>query len=149
MKKPDLHTLKKKLQGSSEVGLQILKKVRVGARVKVHHFVIEGNRKRIQVFEGIVIAIRKPNNPDGSFVVRKVSFGVGVEKTFPINSPNIAQVEVLNYSKTRRAKIYFLRSAVTAKGQKRLKLTFKNIGEESLQEESTKEETVTESNIET
>ncbi|MCS6893748.1 MAG: 50S ribosomal protein L19 [Deltaproteobacteria bacterium] len=123
MKERDVLFVKRKFQPLSESAKSFLPKLRVGARVKVSYLITEGNKKRIQVFEGIVIAIKKPNNPDGSFTVRKVSFGVGVERTYPINSPNIAKVEVISYAKVRRAKLYFLRD-VTSKKDSKLKTQY-------------------------
>jgi len=80
----------------------------VGDTVKVHYKIVEGNRERIQIFEGTVIAV--DNKGMGkSFTVRKVSFDVGVERTFPFFSTRIANIEVLRKSKIRRAKLYFLR----------------------------------------
>lgn len=80
----------------------------VGDTVSVHYKIIEGNRERIQLFEGIVIAI--DNKGMGkNFTVRKISFDVGVERIFPLYSPRIAKVEVKKRGKIRRAKLYFLR----------------------------------------
>lgn len=80
----------------------------VGDTVSVHYKIIEGNRERIQVFEGIVIAI--DNKGMGkNFTVRKISFDVGVERIFPMFSPRIAKIEIKKRGKIRRAKLYFLR----------------------------------------
>ncbi len=80
----------------------------VGDTVKVSVKVIEGTRERIQVFEGIVIA-KKNGGIRESFTVRRISFGIGVERTFPIHSPKIAKVEVVRRGVVRRAKLYYLR----------------------------------------
>ena len=80
----------------------------VGDTVKVSIKVIEGDRERIQGFEGIVIA-RKNGGISETFTVRRVSFGVGVEKTFPIHSPKVADIKVVRRGKVRRAKLYYLR----------------------------------------
>ena len=80
----------------------------VGDTVKVSIKVIEGDRERIQAFEGIVIA-RKNGGISETFTVRRVSFGVGVEKTFPIHSPKVADIKVVRRGKVRRAKLYYLR----------------------------------------
>ena len=91
-----------------------LKKVpRFGAgdRVRVHFQVIEGNRRRTQVFEGIVIA-RQGSGARETFTVRKQSFGVGVERTFPVHSPKIERLEVVARGAVRRAKLYYLRGRV-------------------------------------
>ncbi len=84
---------------------------RPGDTVKVHVRVVEGNRERIQVFQGVVIA-RKGGGTRETFTVRKVSFGVGVERTFPLHSPIIAKIEVVSHGKVRRAKLYYLRDRV-------------------------------------
>jgi len=81
---------------------------RPGDSVKVHVRVIEGTRSRIQVFEGAVIA-RKGGGARETFTVRKTSFGVGVERTFPVHSPVIERIEVLQRGRVRRAKLYYLR----------------------------------------
>ena len=81
---------------------------RPGDTVKVHVKVVEGNRSRIQVFEGVCIA-RKGNGITESFMVRKISFGVGVERTFPLHSPTIDKIELERKGDVRRAKLYYLR----------------------------------------
>lgn len=79
-----------------------------GDRVKIHVRVVEGTRERIQVFEGDVLR-RQGAGARETFTVRKVSFGVGVERTFPVHSPVIARIEVLRHGAVRRAKLYYLR----------------------------------------
>jgi large subunit ribosomal protein L19 len=79
-----------------------------GDTLRVHVRVVEGNRERIQVFEGVVIA-RRGSGVRETFTVRKVSFGVGVERTFPVHSPIIAQIENVRRGDVRRAKLYYLR----------------------------------------
>lgn len=81
---------------------------RAGDTVKVHVKVIEGSRSRIQVFQGVVIR-RHGGGVGETFTVRKVSFGVGVERTFPLHSPNIDKIEVASRGVVRRAKLYYLR----------------------------------------
>ena len=81
----------------------------VGDTVKVMIKVIEGDRERLQAFEGIVIA-RKHGGISETFTVRRISFGVGVEKTFPIHSPKVADIQVVRKGKVRRAKLYYLRA---------------------------------------
>ncbi|AOZ72542.1 50S ribosomal protein L19 [Boudabousia tangfeifanii] len=81
---------------------------RAGDTVKVNVKVVEGNRSRIQVFQGIVIA-RRGSGVSATFTVRKVSFGVGVERTFPVHAPTIESIEVVTRGKVRRAKLYYLR----------------------------------------
>ena len=82
---------------------------RAGDTVKVHVKVVEGNRSRIQVFQGIVIR-RSGGGVRETFTVRKVSFGVGVERTFPVHSPTLDSIEVVTRGDVRRAKLYYLRS---------------------------------------
>ncbi|SKA76391.1 large subunit ribosomal protein L19 [Clostridium sp. USBA 49] len=83
----------------------------VGDTVKVHVRVKEGNRERIQIFEGIVLK-RQNGGIRETFTVRRVSYGVGVERTFPVNSPSIAKIEVVRRGKVRRAKLFYLRDRV-------------------------------------
>jgi len=82
---------------------------KAGDRIKVHVRVIEGDKERIQPFEGNVISIRG-GGVSKTFMVRKLSSGVGVERIFPLNSPKIAKIEVIREGKVRRAKLYYLRS---------------------------------------
>jgi large subunit ribosomal protein L19 len=82
---------------------------RAGDTVKVHVKVVEGNRSRVQVFQGVVIRVQG-SGIGRTFTVRKVSFGVGVERTFPINSPIFEQIEVVTRGDVRRAKLYYLRN---------------------------------------
>ena len=81
---------------------------RAGDTLKVHVKVIEGNRSRIQVFQGVVIA-RRGHGVSSTFTIRKVSFGVGVERTFPVHSPSIEKIEVVTRGDVRRAKLYYMR----------------------------------------
>lgn len=85
--------------------------IEVGDTVKVHVKIKEGNRERIQIFEGTVIA-KKHGSVGETFTVRRMSYGVGVEKVFPVHSPSIDKVEVVRHGKVRRAKLYYLRSRV-------------------------------------
>ena len=85
--------------------------IRVGDVVKVHVKIREGERERIQVFEGTIIA-RKGSGVSETFTVRRVSYGVGVERVFPVNSPNVAKVETVRRGKVRRSKLYYLRDRV-------------------------------------
>lgn len=82
---------------------------KAGDTLKVHTKVKEGERERIQVYEGVCIA-RKNDGLNSSFTVRKISFGEGVERVFPLYSPNVAKIEVARIGKVRRAKMYFLRA---------------------------------------
>jgi len=87
---------------------QDLPSFRPGDTVKVHVKVIEGSRERIQLFEGVVIK-RRGGGISETFTVRKISYGVGVERTFPVHSPKIDKLEVARRGKVRRAKLYYLR----------------------------------------
>ena len=80
----------------------------IGDTVRVYVKVVEGERERLQAFEGIVIA-RKNGSIRETFTVRRISFGIGVERTFPIHSPRIDRIEVVRHGKVRRAKLYYLR----------------------------------------
>jgi large subunit ribosomal protein L19 len=86
-----------------------LPKVDVGDTVRVHTKIHEGDKERIQVFEGVVIR-QRGGNTRATFTVRKVSYGVGVEKTFPVHSPLIETIQLLSKAKVRRAKLYYLRN---------------------------------------
>ncbi|MDR6227292.1 50S ribosomal protein L19 [Desmospora profundinema] len=81
---------------------------RAGDTVRVHVKVVEGQRERIQVFEGVVIQ-RRGGGISETFTVRKISYGVGVERTFPLHSPRIDKIEVMRRGKVRRAKLFYLR----------------------------------------
>jgi len=83
-------------------------KFNAGDTVRVHFKVIEGGRERIQVFEGVVIR-RRGGGTSETFTVRRVSYGVGVERTFPLHSPRIEKIEVVRRGKVRRARLYYLR----------------------------------------
>ena len=85
--------------------------VKVGDTVRVHVKVKEGSRERIQIFEGTVIA-KKHGGIEETFTVRRISYGVGVEKVFPVYSPSIEKVEVVRSGSVRRAKLYYLRGRV-------------------------------------
>jgi large subunit ribosomal protein L19 len=86
-----------------------LPKFRPGDTLKVHVKVKEGSRERIQMFEGVVIKLRGGGISE-TYTVRKISYGVGVERTFPLHSPRIDKIEVLRRGKVRRAKLYYLRN---------------------------------------
>jgi large subunit ribosomal protein L19 len=83
--------------------------VKPGDTVRVHQIVKEGNKERVQVFEGIVIACKHGTGINGTFTVRKISFGFGVERIFPLHSPRILKIERIKSSKVRRTKLYYLR----------------------------------------
>ena len=88
-----------------------LPKFSIGDTVRVHNRIKEGSRERIQMFEGTVIG-RHGGGISETFTVRRVSFGVGVEKTFPVHSPNVDKVEIVRVGKIRRAKLFYLRDRV-------------------------------------
>ena len=85
--------------------------VRIGDNVKVHYRIKEGDRERIQVFQGDVIRMSGAGARE-TFTVRKISFGVGVERTFPLYSPKIGKLEVVRHGRVRRAKLYYLRDKI-------------------------------------
>lgn len=84
---------------------------RVGDTVKVHNRVVEGGKERIQMFQGIVLAMGG-TGLNKAFTVRKISYGVGVERVYPLHSPRIAKVEIISRGKVRRAKLHYLRDRV-------------------------------------
>lgn len=86
-------------------------KVKIGDTVRVHVRITEGDKSRIQMFEGTVIA-KNNGGVSETFTVRRVSYGVGVERVFPVHSPNVAKVETVRNGKVRRAKLYYLRDRV-------------------------------------
>ena len=88
----------------------------VGDTVKVSYKVVEGTRERVQVFEGAVIRRHGAGNRE-TFTVRKISYGVGVERTFPVHSPRIDKIDVMTRGKVRRAKLYYLRDKVGKKAR--------------------------------
>ena len=94
----------------------------IGDTVRVHVRIKEGERERIQVFEGTLIA-KKHGGINETFTVRRISYGVGVERVFPVHSPNVAKVEIVRFGKVRRAKLYYLRDRVgkAAKVKQRLR----------------------------
>jgi len=90
---------------------ETLPEVGIGDTVKVHVKIKEGARERIQIFEGIIIA-RKHGGISETITVRRVSYGVGTEKVFPLHSPNLAKIEIVRRGRVRRAKLYYLRSRI-------------------------------------
>ena len=85
--------------------------IKVGSTVRVHVKIREGERERIQAFEGTIIAM-KGSGISSTFTVRRVAYGVGVERVFPVHSPNVAKVELVRSGKVRRSKLYYLRDRV-------------------------------------
>ena len=85
--------------------------IKIGDTVKVHCRIKDGNNERIQLFEGTVIA-KKGGGISETFTVRKIAYGVGVEKIFPVHSPNVAKIDVVRHGKVRRSKLYYVRGRV-------------------------------------
>jgi len=85
--------------------------INIGDTVRIHNKIKEGARERIQLFEGVVIA-KKNGGISETFTVRRIAYGVGVEKTFPIHSPNVVKVDIVRSGKVRRAKLYYVRDRV-------------------------------------
>ena len=100
-----------------------LDQFKVGDTVKVHFKIVEGKNERVQIYEGLVIAM-KNSKVAKTFTVRKISYGVGVERVFPLHSPRIVKVEVVRPGKVRRAKLYYIREKI-GKGAKIKELIIK------------------------
>ncbi len=96
---------------------------KIGDTVRVHFRIVEGEKERVQVFEGVVIGRKGGESPNAKFTVRRVAFGEGVERVFPLHSPRVEKVEVIREGSVRRAKLYYLReragkaARVKAKGR--------------------------------
>ncbi len=102
----------------------IIEKIKPGAKIKIWEKIKEGNKERLTPFEGVVIARKHGKEAGATFTVRAVLQEIGVEKVYPINSPNIAKVEVISSSKKiRRSKLYFLRNLSSKKSREKLQLT--------------------------
>lgn len=109
----------KLLEFTKQYTKQNIPPLQTGDTVRVYERLKEGDKERVQVFEGIVIARKHgTKSPNATFIVRKISYGVGVEKTFPLHSPNIEKIEVVKHEKVRRAKLYYTRD-LTKKKKKR------------------------------
>jgi len=100
---------------------QSLPDLRTGDTVRVHYKIKEGSKERIQIFEGLVIAAKKMKSLQASITVRKISLGVGIERTFPLHSPWLTKLERIKRSRVRRAKLYFVRRLARSIKQFRLK----------------------------
>ena len=100
-----------KIISQSSLKADVSEAIKVGNTVRVQVKIREGERERLQAFEGIVIA-RKGAGVSETFTVRRVSYGVGVERVFPVHSPNVASVELIRSGKVRRSKLYYLRDRV-------------------------------------
>ena len=110
---------------------------KVGDTVKVHFKIIEGKTERVQIYEGLVIAL-KNSKVGKTFTVRKISYGVGVERVFPLHSPRIAKVEVVRPGKVRRAKLYYIREKI-GKGAKIKELIVKKSSSKAVAAEQKQE----------
>jgi large subunit ribosomal protein L19 len=93
-----------------------------GDVIKVHQKVKEGNKERIQIFEGMVIRVRGGKSLSGSFTVRRISYGIGIERVFPLHSPSIIKIEKTKSVKVRRARLYYLRNLIGKAAKKRKEL---------------------------
>ena len=120
--------------------------IKVGNTVRVHVKIKEGNKERIQVFEGIVIK-KQGGGVNETFTVRKISYGVGVEKTFLIHSPMIEKVEVVRVGKARRAKLYYLRDRIGKASKTKEKLGARIENKEIVLKEELTEEPVVENEV--
>jgi len=119
----------------------------IGDYVRVYLKVKEGNRERLQAFEGTVIA-RKGSGLSETFTVRRISYGVGVERILPLNSPKIDRIEIIRKGKVRRAKLYYLRERVGKAARIKEKLGYKKASEEDIFEEEIQEEIAAEAAVE-
>lgn len=120
---------------TKQFGKKNIPQIRPGDSVRVFYKITEGNKTRLQSYEGICIAKKHGDSLNGSFTLRKISGGVGVERTFPIHSPLISKIEKIKTRKTRCAKLYFVRDLVGKKAKKvREKKDYK-IWEEAISEE--------------
>jgi len=115
---------------------QNLPDIRPGDTVKVYQKIKEGDKERIQIFEGIVIARKHGKEMGATITVRKIVFGVGVERIFPIHSPSLEKIEIINRGKVRRAKLYYLRKLKGKKAKLKKKELVEAITEEKPLEET-------------
>lgn len=104
-----------KIESFNQAQLKNVPDVKSGDTVRIHQKIKEGEKERIQVFEGLILARKNGKGIAGTITVRKVVSGIGVEKVFPMHSPSIDKIEIVKRGKTRRSKLYYLR---TAKGKK-------------------------------
>ena len=95
--------------------------LRSGDTVRVHQKIKEGDKERISIFEGLIIAQKHGRGISGTFTVRKVVDGIGVERVFPLHAPMIAKIDVLRHSKTRRAKLYYIRDKASREVRRKMK----------------------------
>lgn len=116
--------------------------VRVGDTVRIHQKVNEGNKTRVQVFEGLIIARKHGKEPGATITVRKISQGIGVEKIFPLYLPTIEKIDIVKRARVRRAKLYYLRKKTATQTRKKLKTKeMAVLGQETLAGEAPSEVT--------
>lgn len=116
--------------------------IRAGDTVRVHQRIQDKGKTRIQIFEGIVLARKHGNEPGATFTVRKVTSGVGVEKIYPLYSPNIDKIEIVKRAKVRRAKLYYIREKVAREIKRQMRrMNLVSLSTESGAEEAVKAET--------
>ena len=109
-----------KLKVFNKKGLKSdIPQIRSGMKARVWQKIKEGDKERLQAFEGIVLAVKHGHGKSGAFTVRKISGGIGVERIFPFHAPTIDKIEILSQSKVRRAKLYYLRGLVGKKTKMR------------------------------
>ena len=119
--------------------------LRSGDTVKVHQKIKEGDKERIQIFEGVIIAKKHGTGISGTMTVRKIVDGVGVERVYPIHSPSIDKIEIVRSAKVRRSKLYYLRTAKGKKAKLKRKDFAAVIADEPAEEKITEEVPATES----
>jgi large subunit ribosomal protein L19 len=107
---------------NSKKSVKIVPDIKPGMTVKVHQKIKEGDKSRVQVFEGIVISRKHGSGPASTITVRKIASGVGVERIFPLHSPNVEKFEIVKTSKIRRAKLYYLRGKTAKETRKKTKI---------------------------
>ena len=107
-----MNAMVKKVSDAQKKPAEKIQPFNVGDTVRVHFRIVEGEKERIQVFEGVVISRKGGEGPNAKFTVRRVAFGEGVERVFPLHSPRVEKVEVTREGQVRRAKLYYLRDRV-------------------------------------
>lgn len=115
--------------------------IRAGATVKVHLKIEEKGKSRLQIFEGLVLAVKGGKGNGSMFTVRKVASGIGVEKIFPLYSPSIEKIEIVRQSDVRRSKLYFIRNKVTRDVRRKMRHTKGGVTVPVQEEETTEEAT--------
>lgn len=128
--------MSEKIKKFTKEFLKKLPDIKVGDTVKVHQKIKEGDKERIQVFEGVVLSIKHGRDIQGTITVRRIIAGIGVEKTFPFHSPVVEKIEIVSRGKARRAKLYYLRERVGKKAKLKRKEYIP--GEETIQEPTEK-----------